>query len=465
MNALEVDLWAHQVEALSFVDHVAKGHALLGMDMGTGKTLTAIKAVASRPDIRRVLVLAPIAALDVFPAQMRQYAPEVDWRFVGSHTARGRRLKPAERVKPLAECSDSADVRGGNARMVMVANYESVWRRPLSEAILGCEWDAIICDESHRLKSPRSEISLFAARLAKKYGGAMRLALTGTPMGQSPLDVWAQMRFVNPDVLERTWTQFRSRYAVMGGFEGRQVVAVRDLDDLMERISTSMFRVMLKDCIDLPLVSDIVVDVVPDVSLQRMYQEMRRTFLTELENGDELTAANAAVKVLRLAQITGMGDPKRSALAELLDEAGSNKVVVFCRFSADLATVRATCENAGLKYGEVSGSSKDLGPGGCWPIGQDAPQVLGVQIQAGGAGIDLTEANIGVYFSTSYSVQDYEQSRARLVRPGQKLPVRFYHLHVRGTVDGLIYRALGSKQDVVSLAYECLKKGMEDEEK
>ena len=52
MSALEVDLWAHQVEALSFVDHVAKGHALLGMDMGTGKTLTAIKAVASRPDIR-----------------------------------------------------------------------------------------------------------------------------------------------------------------------------------------------------------------------------------------------------------------------------------------------------------------------------------------------------------------------------------------------------------------------------
>lgn len=457
---MTIELWGWQQEALKFLDE-ANHQALLAMDMGTGKTLTTIRAL--RPDVRRVLVFSPLTPIDVFPAQMRKYAPETRWEFVPFRTPRGRRLNPSERMRALKETLDAQDVAVANGEppyvVVMVVNYEAAWREPLGNLILKTKWDAIIADECHRLKTSASTISRFAGKLTRRNPDCARYGLSGTPMGQSPLDIWGQMRFINPNVLEGSWTQFRTRHAIMGGFEGRQVVGIRDQEGLMERLKPHMFRVMLRECMDLPRESDIIQLVELEPETRKQYQDMRKTFVAELANGEELTAANAAVKVMRLAQITGFSSTKRAALKELIEEAGDQNVVVFCRFSHDIQVVHDVCAEMGVLSGEVSGSRKDLGPGGCWPVeGPEGPiRVLAVQIQAGGAGIDLTAASVAIYFSSSYSVLDYEQSRARLVRPGQELPVRFYHLHVRGTVDELIYKALETKKSVVELALECLK--------
>ena len=87
----------------------------------------------------------------------------------------------------------------------------------------------------------------------------------------------------------------------------------------------------------------------------------------------------------------------------------------------------------------------------------DDIEVLGVQIQSGGVGIDLTKARIAIYYSLGFSLGDYEQSLARCHRAGQNKSVIFYHLVVTGTIDEKVYQALSNRRDIVESVMEIIK--------
>jgi SNF2 family DNA or RNA helicase len=126
-------------------------------------------------------------------------------------------------------------------------------------------------------------------------------------------------------------------------------------------------------------------------------------------------------------------------------------VVVFCRFRSDLDDVAAAARELGREYAEVSGERKDLER---WQAGDAA--ILGVQMQSGGVGIDCSRAAYAFYYSLGYSLGDYEQSLARLRRPGQTRCVRYYHLVCQGTVDEQVYAALRERRNVVDAVLQKL---------
>jgi hypothetical protein len=98
----------------------------------------------------------------------------------------------------------------------------------------------------------------------------------------------------------------------------------------------------------------------------------------------------------------------------------------------------------GRTYAELSGEANDLAT---WQEGNAT--IIGVQIQSGGAGIDLSRSAYCFYFSLGFSLGDYEQSLARLRRPGQTRCVRYYHLVTQDTVDEQVYAALRERRSVV----------------
>ncbi len=71
----------------------------------------------------------------------------------------------------------------------------------------------------------------------------------------------------------------------------------------------------------------------------------------------------------------------------------------------------------------------------------------------------MTRARYAVFYSLGYSLGDYQQARARLVRPGQERPVTFVHLLARGTVDERVMQAIEAKADVVEYVLKLLKEG------
>lgn len=420
--------WAHQSSAAAWLAERQAG--MLAMDMGTGKTFTALLALAQGS--------LPLVFVDL---------------------TRGTSKQRADRLK-------AALATASGKRLVVAVNYEAVWRSHLAPTIESVQWAAFILDESHRIKSPGGTASRYLARLAAKQPKARRVCLTGTPMPHSPLDLYGQFRFLDPSVFGTSFTRMRARYAECDLRFPSKVKAWKNQDELTGRLDAHSWRVTADEVLDLPEAIHETISVELSPKVQRFYRSFEREMAAEIEQGT-VTAANALTKLLRLQQATGGyarldggatvtpidGIPsKRLALQDRLkDMPATEAVVVFCRFRSDLDDVAAAARELGREYAEVSGERKDLER---WQAGDAV--ILGVQMQSGGVGIDCSRAAYAFYYSLGFSLGDYEQSLARLRRPGQTRCVRYYHLVCNGTVDEQVYAALRERRNVVDAVLQKL---------
>lgn len=438
--------WRHQ--AIAYWQIRERRNVVVPMRMGTGKSAVIAWLIATpETSWRRVLIACPLSVCGVWPSQIATHAGRPARVVVLEGSVAGKAKRAAEEF-----------VRDWPDPLVLVVNHESLWRTPLGAWVGRQTWDALIVDEGHRAKSPSGKLSMFLARVRPMF--RYRIDLTGTPMPHSPLDIYAQGRFVNPDIFGTSFVRFRARHAVMGGYQQHQVVGYQNMDEFAERLAQLCTPVVrAEDVLDLPPVQHIRREVVLSPDEMRPYRELERDMIAEIAAGT-VTASNALVKLLRLAQCcqgtirtddgtdVQVGTSKRDALADLLEDIDpAEPVVVFGRFHADLDSAKAAAERLGRRYGEVSGRDK----GGLTSDSKMSPDVdvLGVQIQSGGVGIDLSRACYAVYLSTGYSLGDYEQSEARVHRPGQTRPTFYYHIVARGTVDEDIASALEAKGEVV----------------
>ncbi len=296
-----------------------------------------------------------------------------------------------------------------------------------------------------------------------------RVGLTGTPFPHSPLDIFAQYRFLDARIFGHSFTRFRARYGVMGGWQGKQVVAYQNTEELAERFRSIAYECGA-DVVSLPETVDTTRTVVLGAHAARLYAQVARDFWAGVESG-EITASNALTRMLRLQQITGgsvgldldagerpqdrrvehVDTAKQDALRSVLEDLPEGEpVVVFARFTADLDAIHAAAKAAGAESWELSGRRRELE---AWQHG--AASVLAVQVQAGGVGVDLTRARVCVYYSLGFSLGEYLQSRKRTHRPGQTRSVLYVHLVAEGTIDEQVYRALEARQSVIEAVLSC----------
>ena len=459
-----MNLWPHQQAAVEFA--MPRKGTMLSCGMGTGKTRMAL-ALRQRWAVPRTLVIAPLGVVtdDTWGRQ----AGEVDPSLVVYSLRRGS-------VADKAEAMVKACYRDTANDSVFVVNWDAIRVPSMASAIIKCKVGLIVFDESHRAKSHDSIQSRTAWKLARDSAarGARRLCLTGTPMPHSPLDVFAQMRLVDDGVFGTSFHAFKDRYAVFDTRSGfPRLIGYKNRDEMAQRMATATFEVD-RTVLQLPEAHHVEVGVHLDAPARRMYQALEKSIAHELAAMDLVPAADAIVRVLRLQQFTSgyalqattsekipstpldfsfdevqpvmakIHSAKQDALTELLEDLGDEPVVVFCRFRHDLDAVHAACARIGLTSSELSGGRKEHV---AWKAG--ASQVLAVQIRAGAEGVDLTRAAACIYYSLSHSLGDYEQSLARIHRPGQSRPVRYFHLAVRDSVDETMRDALARKANAV----------------
>ena len=448
MIPLKTTAWKHQEEAVRFC--MEKRAALLALSMGCGKSWCVLSLIVNRSH-KTVLIVCPKSVMQVWPKQFDTHHPggvHVEVLNSGTCDAKGVRLK---------KLRDETD-----GPLVVVVNYDAYWRGKLGEAIVSRTWDLVVLDESHRIKAPGGRASFFAKRIPAHW----KLALTGTPMPHSPLDLYGQFRFLDRTIFGTSFTLFRDRYAVMGGFERRQVVGWKNEEEMNARLYSITYRVG-PEVLDLPEAMHVerTFDLTPKA--RKVYRSLEDEFCAELDSGI-VTAANCMVKVLRLQQVTSGYvkadddgpeqdiDPGKAALLrDILEDLDPNEpVVVFCRFRHDLETVHEVAKDLRTSSGELSGSANHLE---LWQA-EEFP-ILAVQIQSGGLGVDLTRARYAIYFSIGYSLGEFEQSLARIHRPGQTKPCTYIHLIASNTVDEKVYEALRKKKDVIeTILTEGLRK-------
>ncbi len=423
------------------------GAALLALEMGVGKTLVALMVLAALA-AKRILICCPLRVVPVWEQQIERHLdlPLIVVTLDDSISGVARKQQLAEEKLKLAETTGRP--------FAVIINYDSVWRAPFADWAEKQTWDLIIADESHRLKAPGGKASLAFKRL--RPHARARLALTGTPLPHSPLDAYAQFRFLNQTIFGPSFAAFRQKYAVMGGFQKKQVTGFQHLDELEALMKTITFRVS-KDVLDLPHETHVTYECDLSPEALRVYRDLEEDFVADVRDG-RVTAANAMVKLLRLQQVAGgwvktddglyhrVDSAKQNLLADTLEDIGTNEpVVVFCRFHADLDAVHEAAKAAGFQSLELSGRRDELKR---WQSGE--AQVLAVQISAGGVGVDLTRARYSIYYSLSFSLGEYDQALSRVHRPGQTRPVEHIHLVARNTVDTKIMRALEKRAEVVA---------------
>lgn len=459
LSGLSTRPWRHQLEAYRFaMERFRAGDSgvMLAMAMGTGKSLVAAMLMLGL-EARRTLIVAPLRVIPVWVAQLERH---VSARLIVARLDEGAGSVPDKQAF-AAEKLRLAKTAG--VPFVAAINYDSVWREPFASWAECQEWDLVIADESHRLKSPGGKASLYFKRLRGR--ARYRLALTGTPMPHSPLDVYAQFRFLDPSVFGPSFNAFRQKYAVMGGFNGKQVAGYKCLDDLEARLRRVTFRVS-KDALDLPAETYVTYHCTLSPEAQIVYRSIEQDFIAEVHGG-RITAANAMVALLRLQQLAGgwlktddgryrrVDFAKQLLLQDTLEDIGGDEpVVVFCRFHADLDAVHEVCAALGYTSAELSGRRAELER---WHAGE--AQVLAAQIASGGLGVDLTRARYAIYYSLSFSLGEYDQAHSRVHRPGQRRPVHHIHLVARDTVDEKIIAALERRAEVIEAILEQIKSG------
>lgn len=441
--------WRHQLAAFVFcLQHFALGMfgLLLAMGMGTGKTLVAFMVMLQRK-AQRTLILCPLRVVPVWVTQLERHVgiPLVVVALDdGVNGVRRKQEIAAEKLR-------LAEARG--VPFVCVINYDSFWREPFNEWAEKVRWDLFIMDEAHRIKAPGGKASLACKRMRAR--ALVRLGMTGTPMPHGPLDSYGVTRPLDQTIFGPSFSAFRQRHAVLGGYQNKQVVGFQKLDELEKSLARIMFRVG-KEVLDLPPETHVTYHCELTGEAARIYRDLEEDFVAQVRDG-VVTAANAMVKLLRLQQVTGgcvptddgvghrIDSSKQKLLADTLEDIGADEpVVVFCRFHADLDAIHEACQSLGYSSMELSGRRDELAP---WQSGE--AQVLAVQISAGGIGVDLTRARYSIYYSLSFSLGEYDQALSRVHRPGQTRPVEHIHLAARGTVDVKIMRALEKRAEVV----------------
>ena len=449
---VKAKLFAHQQDAYDFaLDAFERGKAVaLLADMGTGKSMMTIAitgTLEAEKGVKKMLVVCPKSIVGVWEDEFRKFA---DYRYALTVLDGTMEKKRA-----------AFNYMQGAALQIIVVNYESCWR--LETEITKWKPDLIVCDESSKIKTPSASQSKALHRLGRQ--SKYNIILTGTPITGSPLDIFSQYKFLDDSIFGTSFYLFRNRYAILGGYQNRMIVGYRHLDELVEKVHSIAFRIKIEDAVDLPPFIDETRAITLEPKAQSLYRMLEQDCYAELANG-KVTARNVLTQLLRLAQCTGgfirddikgeaqqVSGAKLDALEDIIDTCldEEKKVVVFARFVPEIEAIAAMLKKKKIGYALIYGATTDRADQ--VKKFQEDPEVkvfIG-QLQTTGMGLTLTAANVAVFYSLDFSYANYEQSRARIHRIGQKQKCLYIHLVGKGTVDEKILNALKHKGDIAKI--------------
>ena len=355
----------------------------------------------------------------------------------------------------------------GKPLQVAVINYESAWR--MEKELATWKPDLIIADEGHKIKTHNISASKAMHRLGARAG--YRLLLTGTPVTNKAIDLFSQYKFLDPSVFGNSFYTFRNRYFDMTGYGNYTPILKGNMEgELIQRMHTIAYRATKAECLDLPETTDIFRRVELEPQALRLYRQLVRDSYAELERG-EVTITNVLTKLLRLSQLTGgflgsdesesaeqVSSAKLDVLEDLIDSTleENRKLVIIARFVPELRAICRLLEKKSIRYSLIMGGVTNRDEQVTQFQNDPSVPVFVGQIATAGLGITLTAASTMVFYSLDYSMSNFEQTKARIHRAGQRMPCTYIYLLAAGTVDEKVLAALKDKASLAkSLVDDC----------
>lgn len=454
--------------------------------MGTGKTFTAIHLAMAywiAGEIDAVVIVCPSTLRRTWLKEFAKYATRpYDFNIHDTNSKTYQRFcedRPKDTLQVLAVSVEGLGISG--KLYDSVCGFYAGGRRVLT-----------ICDESSRIKNPdakRTERTIQLGSVSK-----FRLILNGTPIALGIQDLWSQFEFLDPNIIGMgDYWAFKTQYIVMGGYENKQIVGVKNVEELMNNIIPYTCEVG-KDVLNLP----------PKVPMERVVQmtaEQRRYLRLIVKGADAdpdapyIKVDNALEKLLRCRQVVGgwlpkstvtwkdvdgvpveqvhtelvplESNPKMDDLMEMIEDnhAGS-KFIIWSNFVHEIEAIR---DILGRKYGpetvECYYGSTEMDrrstiedrycndPTLHFFVGNPTAAGLGLTLISGAN-------DVMVYYSGTNAYIDRAQSEDRAHRIGQKNSVAVVDIIGEKTVDELIVASIREKMDVETYVYARIKAGV-----
>ena len=280
-------------------------------------------------------------------------------------------------------------------------------------------------------------------------------ALTGTPAPNSLLDLFAQIRFVDGGKrLGVSYEHFKQTYFKQTGYGGYKWTELPGSKDQIEqRIADMTLTLRSSEWLDIPetIVEDIEIPLGAEMSKE--YRDFEKQLIMEVK-GKEITAANAAALVSKLLQFTSgaiydsekqwhrIHDLKLKALEKLVK--GKGPVLVACSFRHEQARIRQAFPQAKF-FDDAKSAGSQMELLEAWNAGK-VPMLV-AHPKSVGHGLNLQHGgNVIVWFTLTYSREDYEQMIARLARRGQEDITYVYRLMCPDTVDYAVATVIEEKR-------------------
>lgn len=386
----------------------------------------------------------------------------------------------------------------------IIANYEFARRperlAPLLSALKGRKV-LLICDEAWALKDHRTD-TWKATNKIRAVADRVVL-LNGTPVADTPLDLFAQMKLLDPNIIGiKYFTHFRARYAMLApNVSFPKITGWQNLEELRARVEPYVLRRLTRDCFDLPEeLEPVLLEAPLGDNTWRVYKEMRDEMVAWLDTATGTQASiaqQAIVKALRLRQITSgllggvasddgldvqgvqvMSREKQYALLEWLDGVDgdhADRALVWGIWRPEVFGARELWDAhgrfethsiyGGQREDERKAAEMALQPG--LPKPTKPVRVFG-NPQAGGASLNCQGASVAATLSHHPSLRVYLQSRGRIDRPGQVNRIRYVDVVATGpqgqrTIDHHTLAALRKKEDVATWTTATWRKKLLEE--
>jgi SNF2 family DNA or RNA helicase len=523
---MKIKPYKHQNEGFEFSKH--KDIFALFAEQGTGKT----KMIIMKTDylntlhaIDKVLIVCPLAVKDVWLEQLQEHAEFEYKTFVYED-----RINTTK--KGLLEYTNFTQSPG---LKILIIHYEAFLSAKINKNILmfvksGALELFTVLDESTKIKNMQAKRT---KKIIKGFSNRRYKAiLTGTPTPNSPVDIYSQFEFLKPGFFGMSLFHFKHHYCIMVNIksqDGRHAnilltekyfsiiksqinkiletpgiseneiilkfeemsyrygISLKDifyirnqnhfspfknLDELNSKISKITFKVMKKDCLDLPekIYEKLIVEM--STEQKRIIAELKKEYMSEYA-GQQLTVTNILTLIGRLQMITGGNfpyiknqiedkicfetkplkeNPKLKALVDDLESINENtKIIIWAVFTAELEIIYKTlCDlnyKSRLYYGETNKKErteiKNDFMGGKF-------QILVMNPATGGLGLNFQIATLQYFFSNNYKAEDRLQAEDRSHRIGQTESVVYKDIIIKKSIDEIIYNSIKRKTDVIN---------------
>lgn len=382
---------------------------IMAADLGTGKTVMALAHWQNQKTGRPLLVVAPASKIRTG-----------DWQ--------------AEAERWFGDdLPDITYISYESLRLMDKETKRPRWWKYTGKRNGGIVYD-VIADECHALKNPQAKQSKAIHEI--KQSGGIFIGLSGTPMPNGWIDFAGYSKLFG---YVCGITEFKKRYCVYQDYKGwPELVRYVNTDQLKQQLDEVAYRLDRDQAAELPSRQMIGVSIQMTPKVSKLYQTLKITRQVP-KTGELLDNAPRLLHALRQATT----ECRLDNLLSVVDDTSDN-IVVFYNYVSERKAILKALAKSEKKILRYDGEKHDKLPAADADISNT---VLVAHYKSASSGLNLQWANVTIYFSPTYSYQEFEQSIGRTHRNGQTKKCLYYLFNVKSTVDHTVWQCLRDKRD------------------